>query len=72
MYLPVYSGQNYSYSYETNTGDYFLHANNYKVHRFLKGRDARLFSKEIERLDNLPPPDCNSGLLTENLIKQFL
>jgi hypothetical protein len=72
MLLPVYSGQFYSYSYEPETGDYFLYANDYKSHIFLKGRDARLFSKAVERLDNLPPPDCNSGLLTEKLIKSFL
>jgi hypothetical protein len=72
MLLPVYSGQNYSYSYEPETGDYFIHDNNYKSHNFLKGKDAWIFRKELERLDDLPPPDCNSGLLTEKLIKQFL
>jgi hypothetical protein len=72
MLLPVYSGQNYSYSYQEDTGDYFLHSNNYQSHAFLKGKDALLFAKQLERLDNLPPPDCNSGLLTEKLIKQFL
>jgi hypothetical protein len=72
MLLPVYCGQCYSYSYEPETGDYFLHANNYKAYKFLKGKDARLFSKQIDRLDNLPPPDSNSGLLTEKLIKFFL
>ena len=72
MLLSVYSGQEYSYSYEPDTGDYFLHTNDYKIHTFLKGKDARIFSKQLERLDNLPPPDCNSGLLTEKLIKLFL
>ena len=72
MLLPVYSGQYYSYSYEPNTGEYFLYENNYKSHALLKGKDARIFCKELERLDNLPPPDCNSGLHTENLIRKFL
>ena len=72
MFLAVYSGQNYSYGYEVDTGDYFLYDNNYKYHVFLKGKDAWIFRKEIERLDDLPFPDRNSGLLTENLIKRFL
>ena len=72
MLLPVYSGQNYSYSYEPEIGNYFLHDNDYKTRVFLKGREAWIFRKEIDRLDNLPPPDCNSGLLTEKLIKLFL
>jgi len=72
MLLPVYSGQCYSYSYEPNTGEYFLHANDYKAHIFLKGKADPLFERAIDRLDNLPPPDCNSGLLTEKLIKLFL
>jgi hypothetical protein len=72
MLLQVFSGLKYSYSYEPESGEYFLHANDYKAHTFLKGKDAWLFSKEIERLDDLPPPDCNSGLMTEKLIKLFL
>jgi hypothetical protein len=72
MLIPVYSGQKYSYSYEPGTGEYFLHDNDYKLRKLLKGRDAWIFRKEIDRLDNLPPPDCNSGLLTEKLIQQFL
>ena len=72
MLLQVFSGLKYSYSYEPETGDYFLHDNEYKIHAFLKGRDAWIFRKEVDRLDNLPPPDCNSGLLAENLIKLFL
>jgi hypothetical protein len=72
MFIQVYSGQFYSYSYEPETSLYFLHDNNYKSHIFLKGRDAQLFSKAIERLDNLPPPQCNDGRLTEKLIMQFL
>ena len=72
MLLQVFSGQNYSYSYEPETGDYFLHDNEYRARTFLKGRDAWIFRKGIDRLDNLPPPNCNSGLLTENLIKLFL
>jgi hypothetical protein len=67
MMIPVYSGQFYSYSLQHETGEYFLYTNDYKSHIFLKGRDAQLFRKEIERLDNLSPPDCDSGLLTENL-----
>ena len=72
MLLPTYTGQNYSYSYEHATGIFFLYNNDYKSPIFLKGRDAWIFGKEIERLDSFPPPDCNSGLMTEKLIEQFL
>jgi hypothetical protein len=72
MMLPVYSGQKYSYSYEVETGHYFLFKNDYKLHSYLQGDDARIFRDEIDRLDNLPPPACNSGLLTENLIEMYL
>ena len=72
MFLPVYSGQCYSYSYEPSVGEYFLFKNDYKAHKFLKGKDALIFEKQIEHQDNLPPPDCNSGLLTEKIIQQFL
>ena len=69
MLLPVFSGQNYSYSYEPETGDYFLFKNDFKTHKFLKGKDARLFSKQIDRFDILPEPQYKTGLMTENLIK---
>jgi hypothetical protein len=69
MLLPVFTGQNYSYSLEQKTGEYYLFKNNHKAHIFLKGKDARIFSKEIEHIDNLPPPKCNDGRLTEHLIK---
>jgi hypothetical protein len=72
MMLPVYSGQVFSYSLQPETGEYFLYSNDFKSHIFLKGKDARLFREQIEKQDELPPPDCNSGLLTEKLIKFFL
>ena len=72
MLLPVYSGQKFSYSLDSDSGEYFLFENDFRAFIFLKGRDARLFRKEMERLDALPPPDSNSGLLTERLIKRFL
>jgi hypothetical protein len=67
--LPVFTGQNYSYSLEPSTGDYFLFENNHKAHIILKDRDARIFRKQIEHIDSLPPPKCNDGRLTENLIR---
>jgi hypothetical protein len=72
MMIPVYTGRCFSYSFRSETGEYFLHSNDYISYIFLKGKDARLFKKQIEMQDNLPPPDCNSGLLTEKLIEFFL
>lgn len=61
MLLPVYSGQIYSYSYEVETGHYFLYRNDYKAHTYLQGDDARIFREQIDHIDNLPPPKCNDG-----------
>jgi len=70
--IPVYNGLKYSYSYEPKTGNYLLFRNDYKSHAYLQGIDARIFDKEIERIDNLPPPQCNDGRLTENAISIYL
>jgi hypothetical protein len=72
MLLPVFLGQKYGYSYEPETGNYLLHDNRYKSHVYLQGDDARIFRKEIERIDNLPDPEYKTGLLTENAIKFYL
>jgi hypothetical protein len=72
MLLPVFSGQKYSYSYEPETGNYFLHDNTYTFHVYLQGKDARIFRKELERIDELPDPEYKTGLLTENTIKLYL
>jgi len=72
MFLPVYSGQKYSYSYETGTGNYFLFSNDYKAHIYLQGDDARIFREEIEHIDSLPPPQSNDGRLTEKIISIYL
>ena len=72
MFLQVYQGQQYSYSYEVGTGHYLLFSNDYKSHQYLQGDDARIFREEIDRIDNLPPPQCNDGRITENLISNYL
>jgi hypothetical protein len=72
MLLPVFSGQKYSYSYEPETGNYFLHDNDYKSHAYLQGGDARIFRKQIERIDDLPDPEYKTRLLTENAISVCL
>jgi len=72
MMLGVFSGQNYSYSLDTKSGEYFLFRNDYTEHTFLKGHDARIFAGQIEELDALPEPQFKTGLMTENLIKLFV
>jgi hypothetical protein len=72
MLLLVFSGQKYSYSYEPETGNYLLHDNKYTSHIYLQGKDARIFRKTIERIDELPDPEYKTGLLTENAIKFYL
>jgi hypothetical protein len=49
-----------------------LHDNEYKSHIYLQGDDARIFRKEIERIDKLPDPENKTGLLTENAVKFYL
>jgi hypothetical protein len=72
MLLPVFSGQNYSYSYEPETGNYLLHDNDYRSHIYLQGKDAYIFRKKIELIDELPDPEYKTGLLTENAISIYL
>ena len=72
MFLNVYQGQQYSYSLEVETGHFLLFKNDYKLHSYLQGDDARLFDEEIDRINNLPPPQCNDGRLIENLINNYL
>jgi hypothetical protein len=72
MLLPVFLGQKYSYCYEPETGHYLLHDNKYSSHVYLQGKDARMFRRQIERIDELPDPEYKTGLLTENAIKFYL
>ena len=72
MLLPVFSGLNYSYSYEVETGHYMLFDNDYKSHAYLQGDDARIFRKQIEYIDSLKDPEDKTGLLTENTISIYL
>jgi len=37
MFLSVYQGQKFSYSYEVETGHYLLFSNDYKLHTYLQG-----------------------------------
>jgi hypothetical protein len=69
MLLGIFQGQNYSYSLDTDTGEYFLFKNDYKAHAILKGKDARIFARQLDHLDTLPEPQYKTGLMTENLIK---
>ena len=72
MFIPVYQGQKYSYSYEVGTGHYLLFRNDYKAHIYLQGDDARIFREEIEHIDSLPAPQSNDGRLTESVIGIYL
>jgi hypothetical protein len=72
MLLPIFLGQKYSYSYEQETDSYLLHDNSYRSYIYLQGSNARIFRKEIERIDNLPEPEYKTGLLIENAISVFL
>jgi len=72
MFLPIYQGQKFSYSYEVGTGHYLLFSNDYKSHAYLQGDDARIFHKQMEHQDNLPPPQCNDGRITEDIISIYL
>ena len=72
MFLHVYQGLKYSYSYEVETGHYLLFSNDYKAQAYLQCKDAQIFRKQIEYIDNLPPPQCNDGRLTENAISIYL
>jgi len=72
MMLPVFSGQNFGYLYETETGHYLLHDKDFKTHIYLQGDDARIFREEIKHIDSLPSLQSNKGKLTENIISLYL
>ena len=72
MLLSVFCGLLYSYSYEVETGHYFLHDNEFKSHIYLQGDDARIFRKQIEHIDTLTDPEDKTGLMTENAISIYL
>jgi hypothetical protein len=72
MLLPVFHGFKFSYSYETETGNYLLYDNAFISHAYLQGADAKVFCKQIEHIDSLPDPENKTGLLTENTISIFL
>ena len=72
MFLQVYQGRQYGYSYEVETGHYLLFSNDYKSHMYLQGDDARIFREEMELIDNLPQPQCNDGQITENIIGLYV
>jgi hypothetical protein len=72
MMLPVYHGQNYSYSYETGTGNYLLYDTKYRKSVYLQGEDASIFSSEIDKIDTLPEYPIKTAILIENLISNYL
>ena len=72
MFLQVYQGQKFSYSYEVETGHYLLFSNDYKSHAYLQGDDARIFREQMEHIDSLPPPQSNDGRITENIISLYV
>ena len=72
MLLPVFCGLKYGYFYETETGHYLLHDNEFKSHIYLQGDDARIFREQIEQIDILPEPEYKTGLLTEQTISIYL
>ena len=72
MMLPIFTGLKYGYCYETETGHYLLHDNDYKSHIYLQGDDARIFRKQMELIDNLQNPENKTILLTENIIGIYL
>jgi hypothetical protein len=72
MLITVFIGQNYSYSYEPETGNYLLHDNKHASHAYLQGKDARIFRKQLDRINKLPDQENKAGALTENTISIYL
>ena len=70
MMLSVFSGLQYSFSYEVVTGHYLLHDNDY--HTYLQSDDTRIFREQIDLIDNLKDPENKTGLLMENTISIYL
>ena len=58
MFLPIFKGKKYSYSYEKETDQYLLFVNDCSVHVLVKGGDAFMFREHI----NLMMLDRNDTL----------
>lgn len=72
MLLSVFSGQKYSYSYETETGHYLRYDNKYTFHAYLQGDDARIFEKKLNRLMNYRSRSIKPTSSLENTISIYL
>jgi len=47
MFLQIFKGKEYSYSYEKETDQYLLFVNNCSVHVVVKGDDAFMFREHL-------------------------
>jgi hypothetical protein len=72
MFISIFKGTKYSYSYEVETSHYLLQRNDSNSHICLQGDDVRIFRQEIEDINNLPPSQYNAERITEQLIGIFL
>jgi hypothetical protein len=72
MMIPIFDGLKYGYCYETETGHYLLHDDEYRNHVYLQGDDARMFGEQIENIGNRNDPENITILLTENTISIYL
>jgi hypothetical protein len=73
MWLSVYQGRKYSYSYECGTGNYLLYDNEYRRAACLRGGNAAYFSGEVDRINLLPENNpVKPALLIENMIRDYL
>jgi hypothetical protein len=72
MFSYAYLGKQYSFSYECETGNYFLHANEYRHSAYLKNNDAKIVEQEVDKIDALPETPIKTAILIENLISSYL
>ena len=62
MFRPIFKGDDFSYFYEKETGEYMLYWRKYEINIYLKGEDARLFQQQLDIIDSEPEEDKNKKI----------
>ena len=62
----------YDYFRDKDIPSYILSDNVCELNVLIQGDDAISFEEEIQKIDNLPPPQCYDKMLKDNLISSYL
>ena len=72
MFVSVYQGHEFSYSYEAKTEQYHLFRNDQKSQIYLQGDIAQLFRRMIDSINTSLDYRGNEDKFTEDVISLFV